>query len=190
MFKVGTADRFSFTELDSIAQGDAVLSETLRQTGLVIDGTVGTWVSDITAFAAVLSSWIPPAVSVEVLLTAEGAAARKTLIGNPNYAPMGGACEILEAANKLLATLNVTGQPNLVPAQVIEALAKVVANGRDCVVLTFSLFLLFDKLPRLTTKESREAEVESFLTGLRPENPCPETLQVALRAKAKGTIAR
>ncbi len=197
MFKANAdTEAFCFNELDGFAQGDALLSEACRQVGDAIQTTVSTWTRDISDFACILRSWVPAGWTVDnvkELLAASGehAAVRKSLLNNTeNYPNLGQGANVLEAGTELLTKLNISGHPVLVPASYLEDMTKTSGRARDCVVVTFALYLLFDKLPRVSTKEAREAEVESFYSTLPKDQVVPADLKKALDARIKGTVAK
>lgn len=83
-----------------------------------------------------------------------------------------------------LNALNVTGQPPLVPADLFVTCGAIVQTGRTTVLVTFCIFLVFQRLPKLPSAELRSAEVDSFVSRIKGRHELAPDLLAALRAAA------
>jgi hypothetical protein len=195
-FRAPAADElpFHFAQLDGLVDSAALRAEVLRQCGDVISSLADVWVKDVEAASQqvekfCLSGW----VANESLLQDSDAAkaARKALLTNPNYKDIGPAVEMLEANRALLETVNMPGHAVVVPAEFVARLRSIVAHGLETVVITFCLFLVYEKIPRITDPELKKAEVEGFRSRMAAgRREIPQFMQKRLDAIARPEGAR
>ena len=105
------------------------------------------------------------------------------MLSNPNYPKIGAAVRCCSWAN----LLNINGhdmQP--VDHEFLHNLAKLCEFGKLVVGVTVCLYLLFDKLPKISRAEMTATEVEAIEKSMTDKQVIPPVLLKALHARAKG----
>lgn len=150
------------TVLDSLFDGDAFLSETMRQSTKHLGEVVGLWVSDIIMVRDVLLKKCPvPGPWIIDASTVRDRELHAALLACPDFQTIGPTVELLQQHVVLLESLNVPQTPPLVSASDIDSMKAACKLGKDVVMVTFLVFLLKEKLPQIESLELRKAEVDA-----------------------------
>lgn len=181
-----TIARHSTHFFDDLCDACALQSEVVRQVQGVIDEIVGVWEEDLKRLANIAlewslveNGWKPDACLLND--SAESKTRRGQLLNNPHYSEIGNLVEIISAGHTHLSKLNTPGNTPLTPTVLLNEIARAVTVGRECVVTTFCLYLLYEKFPKCSDAELRKAEYDSFLAGVKGKAPVPPAMLEALQ---------
>jgi hypothetical protein len=155
-----------------------------------VDAAIGdlgnVWVRDITMVAESIAAWCPVVWvdDVELLKKTDSAQARRTaLLRNPDYPKLGDAITILQQLTARARSLNLPGLGPIVGAECLKFWEDTMAHGIKTVVVTYALYMLFEKLPKITDTELKKAEVEAWVEKFRAaKREVPQVYIDALRA--------
>lgn len=185
-----TEDPLRFHDLDGFGDAAALQAEVVRQGRATLEQLALSWLGDVKAASDTLRSWCPEGWTPDETLLApsrESEELRSRLLSNPHYPQIGSAVSLLNDQIALLGLLNVNGFPALVPTAQIAELQQVSAHGTQTVVTTFSLYMIFHKLPGVTSDELRLAEVEQFKLSMKDKVALTPALVKALDDAAANT---
>ena len=167
-------------------------SECIRQVQAAMSEITDHWITDNITVARLCVEWTLPqlAWTADAKLldqTADSGRARRSLVSNQNYPNIGGMVELLDAAHSNLEKLmcTATSDVEIVPKAALSEIGAASARGRECVVVTFALYLLFEKLPGLSDYALKAAEVDSFVNSLKQKAGVPPAIKAALDAACK-----
>lgn len=151
--------------LDGIVDGSAFLSECIRQSAAAADDVVKLWVRSINEAVAVLQEWVPQGVTVdEGLLANENAQQR--LLSNEYYPKLPAAEKTLRCSIDCLTKMN-SPDDMVVEQEVIDSWIKVCDDAVTIVVTTYVLYLLLERLPKMSDMSLRTAEIEHTRKSLQ-----------------------
>jgi hypothetical protein len=188
--------RHSIPLFNDICDAGALQSETARQIQQVLDGAVTVWVDDSVQLANMITTWCLPALGwqADKTLLANSPVAqgmRKALLSNEHYQQIGGVVDVVAKAESMLDILNAQNsvKATVVQPAVLELLKASCTTGRRCVVTTYCLFLLVEKLPSLSDFELKAAEVQSFVLSLKGKADMPADFAEALKKASTAPTA-
>ena len=173
-------------QLCSAGNAEALRSEAVRQTRALLQDIVTMWLTDVSQLSSLVDSWCPDGSEGDDALFegSETAKARRTqLLCNPHYKDAAPAVELLNKQVALLTAINMNGHPQLVQAADLDVCRNAASKASNMVLVTYALFLEYEKLPRISAAELRKAEISNFCDKLR-HKPGAVPARLAARLKA------
>lgn len=106
-------------------------------------------------------------VADDTLSREDAAEIRAALLSNASYKLIGPAVDVLGKQSELLGKLNLPGHGPIVSPELIQEQRGIAAHGDLTVRVTFSLYVLYEKIPKCADSTLQKAEVESFLAKMK-----------------------
>ena len=142
--------------LCGIADAEALCAEAVRHVGAALQEAAAIWLGDVRQFSDVIDSWSPDQSEADEALFEETEVAsdrRARLLCNPRYKDVAPAVEILNKQLALLTSININGHPVLVDSAFIDSCKTSANRAADMVLTTYSVFLICEKLPKISSQE-------------------------------------
>ena len=142
--------------LCGIADAEALRAEAVRQVRAALQEVAAIWLGDVRQFSDVIDSWSPDQSEADEALFEETEVAsdrRARLLCNPRYKDVAPAVEILNKQLALLTSININGHPVLVDSAFIDSCKTSANRAADMVLTTYSVFLICEKLPKISSQE-------------------------------------